>query len=163
MAPIKDRKGLDRLWIAQTRKNTRFANRPNQMKCHWRNVECDRGGSIYIPSDDEIYPNGSRSGSRVRSPQNGEVMLFDVSEGEEGACGSSWEGRGDIRGSMGRTERRRKGKPLDPRSQAEGKENEWADWRSGKVGGASGKIRKHWLRVEEGKGRWVWGSPFHHY
>lgn len=41
-------------------------------------------------------------------------MLFDVSEGEEGACGSSWEGRGDIRGSMGRTERRRKGKPLDP-------------------------------------------------
>jgi len=62
---------------------------------------------------------------------------------------------------MGRTKRRRKGKPLDPRSQAEGKENEWADWRSGKVG--AGKIPKHWLRVEEGKGRWVWGSPFHHY
>ena len=40
-------------------------------------------------------------------------MLFDVFEGEEGVCGSSWEGRGDIRGFMGWIERRWKGKLLD--------------------------------------------------
>lgn len=50
-------------------------------------------GAIYIPSDDEISPNGSRSGSRVRSPENGEGMLFDVSEGEEGALAGPAAGK----------------------------------------------------------------------